>query len=172
MPVRLFTLLIALAALSRAASACPAGSKGPCRRGMRNNAVEPTTIVVIATSFTHASKGAVPAFSLSAISKFLAQSTWTPVFESPPPSTATPNGGGTQYIVPSTIQFMTAAKLAKNDTTPIAQVVTIRRIEKHGKAILVEVDDQVFQLAACPDKKGYACLLPTSLALRPVKVPQ
>ena len=107
---------------------------------------------------------AVPSFSHKKIAKFLAVGIWTPI-------TAPQTVGAVQVVAAPVIQFVSTPEQADNLDDRAGQVVWIRRIERHKKTILVEVDDRVFKLAPCPKKKGYACLLDTDLQLTPIEEP-
>jgi hypothetical protein len=68
---------------------------------------------------------------------------------------------------------MTAAQIESGTVQQGGEIILIRRIEKRGKAILVEVNDRVLELVACAgkDKKGHACLVPTKLSLARIPRP-
>lgn len=166
MMVRVLLVLLALIAAERAADACCLGCA--CTKYKdQHHKIQPV-IQQQARTYVHSTKGAVP--GLSKITAFLTTGTWTPepiVYKSHE-AQPTPDA---RVVPPPTIRFATADKADQPSTLP-GQMVLVRRVEKHGSAILVEVDGRTFKLATCPKKAGYACLVdPGKLTLRPIPPP-
>jgi hypothetical protein len=160
---RVLVILFGLVAVERAADACCLGC--PCTKYKDQR---PAVLQQDARAYTHSVKGVVPGFSK--ITRFLTTGTWTPqpiVYKA---NDAQPIPG-TTLVPPPTIRFVTADMADVPSKLP-GQIVIVRRIEKHGSAILVEVDDRTFKLAACPKKPGFACLVePGKLTLREIPPP-
>lgn len=165
--LRIFAIVVALLAVERAADACCLG----CACTKYKDREEPHAVAEPIYGYTHSVAGAIPRWSHARISTFLATGTWKPITPSSAPvdkrrAKLAPNA---RVIPAPAIQFRTADKAGR---AAVAQPVLIRRIEKHGSAILVEVNARTFKLAPCPGKRGTTCLVePGELALAPIPPP-
>ncbi|MGE0867565.1 MAG: hypothetical protein AB7P03_03320 [Kofleriaceae bacterium] len=166
MVLRIIAILLVLLAAERAAEACCIGCA--CTK-YKNRGLDPAEVTEEPVyGYTHSVAGRIPRWSRARIAGFLATGTWKPI-------TPTSSPNATQldphaHVVPAQpFQFVTAAK-AGHATR--ANPVLIRRIEKHGRAILVEVNGRTFKLAPCLGKRGTTCLVhPGELALAPIPAP-
>ena len=160
--LRLLIILATLVAVERAASACCLGCACTKYKDQPERVVEEPAL-----GYTHTVRGGLPKFSEARIAAFLATGTWTPI---PSRLRYTPTEGSPiRYVRATAIQFTPATNAGKASR---ARPVLIRRIEKSGSAILVEVNERTFKLAACPGKRGYSCLVdPGGLALQPIPPP-
>lgn len=159
------TVLAALAVVERPAEACCVGC--PCTkykdRGKQRILAEQVL------GYTHSVVGGIPPWSYARIARFLARGTWQPITPRSLPTGAQVVDQDTVVIEAPSIQFITADKAG---TKTRGAAVLIRRIEKQGSAILVEVDDRTFKLAPCPRKRATTCLVdPGNLTLAPVAPP-
>jgi hypothetical protein len=169
------------------AAACAIGS--PCTKYKRNDVV----LHEKAVGYRRAVRGAMPRWSYARIARFLTSAAWDPITArqaaveayrackrtrrravcaepaaSPPPRADLGDRGSTTYVRPPRIVFATADR-AGAAAKGGARVVIVRRIEKRGAAVLVEVDHQTFRLAACATALGYTCLDTTPLTLAPIE---
>lgn len=163
---RVLVILLALLAAERVADACCLGCA--CTKYKDRQLSQPT-LQQQASGYAHSAKGVVP--GLSKITSFLTSGTWTPLPIVYGKNDAQPTPDAL-VIPPPTIRFVTADKADAPSKLP-GQIVIVRRIEKHGRAILVEVDDRTFKLAMCAaPKQRYACLVdPGPLKLREIPPP-
>lgn len=160
------SLLVASIAPERSADACCLGC--PCTKYKRQERI----VELPVTGYTHSIKGAVPRWNLSTIRRALMAGYWSPfktkaTFVAPQRA---PRKGEPVIIErpASDIRFVAADKVGEASTIPGRQIL-IRRIERHGNAILVEVDDRTWKLAPCPKNTAFACLVdPGELALDPI----
>jgi hypothetical protein len=168
--MRIVALALAVLALAAVpASACPIGRLGapPCKKNRR----QPEVIEEAAIGYASTVRGAIPRWSYERIAAFLARGAWAPItgdrsvyrriFE------GQPMPKDIHWVKPPRIVFASAedaADMHSNDS-----IVLLRRIEKHGAAILVDLDGTTFRLMACKSRPDYACLFPTMLAFDPIE---
>jgi hypothetical protein len=171
---RLLLIALALATLERAADACCLGC--PCTKYQPRTETYRQPVY----GYTHSVKGALPKWSVERVAAFLARGTWTPITTAPRGAAAKspvkPNndldGARVTYEMIPALPLRFAPADQANKGRPKERLVLIRRIEKQPKAILVEVDSEVWKLAACPRKAGYVCLLPApDMQLAPIPPP-
>jgi hypothetical protein len=156
--------LVALLAVERAAEACCLG----CACTKYKDRRQPDVVAEAVYGYTRSIAGGIPRWSHARIVKFLATGTWKPITPNSLPNAAKLDPSA-RVIPARSIQFMTADKAGRATR---ANPVLIRRIEKHGSAILVEVDERTFKLAPCPRKRSTTCLVdPGELALAPIPPP-
>jgi hypothetical protein len=155
--------LVALLAVERAAEACCLG----CACTKYKDRPKPDVAEPV-YGYTRSVAGGIPRWSHARIAKFLATGTWKPITPSSLANAAKLDPRA--HVIPApAIQFMTADKAG---SATRAHPVLIRRIEKHGSAILVEADERTFKLAPCPRKRSTTCLVdPGELALAPIPPP-
>jgi hypothetical protein len=165
---RVLVILLALVAVERAADACCLGCA--CTKYKDRHLDEKIfTVQDVAPGYTRSVRGALPAWSIERITAFLTRGEWKPHPTVLPKGAARPTN--VRVMPAPVIRFLTA-DTAGEPSDSAAHPVLIRRIEKHGRAILVEVEDRTYKLGACPKKAGFVCLLPPgTLALRPIPPP-
>lgn len=93
-------------------------------------------------------KGAIPAWSIARITRFLVASPWTARYD-------TKRVAGAE--LPRDLLFRRGDE--ENLHAGPARLVIVRRLEKQAGGMLVEIDGVPWKLEACT-KKGYACLEP------------
>jgi len=164
---RIAVLVVALIAIHAArARACPV-SHHPCKKYMPR----PEVIEEAAIGYASTVKGSIPRWSYDRIAAFLARGPWAPI-TGDRSEYKKAFGGRMPKVIwarPPRIVFATgeqAAEMHVNDS-----IVLLRRIEKQGAAILVDVDGLTFRLATCPNRAGYTCLVKTTLDFAPVTAP-
>jgi hypothetical protein len=166
---RVIVVLLAMLVTERVAEACCLGCA--CTKYKDRDGVPEIYVVQdIPPGYTRSVKGALPAWSIERITKFLTVGTWKPHPTVLPKGASRPTN---VRVVPAPVlRFITAEQAGEEVSKTSGLPVLIRRIEKHGRAILVEVDDRTYKLAACPKQPGFVCLLPPgTLALRPIPPP-
>jgi hypothetical protein len=171
MVLRVIAIVLALLALERVADACCVGCACTKYRQRLHDFDDDVPVTEPVYGYTHSVTGALPRWSAARIAKFLASGTWKPITASSLPKDAVvARLAPSMRVLPApSIQFMTADKVGK---TTVTNTVLIRRIEKQGRAILVEVDDRTFKLAPCLRKRDTVCLVdPGTLTLAPLPPP-
>lgn len=166
--LRLLIILVTLVAVERAANACCLGCA--CTK-YKQQQDQDSTVQLPAVGYTHSVRGAVPRWSIDRITKFLTSGTWLPVTPKPP-KVEVPREGAqrTTYVPPPPLLFVAADQIKPAFGRELR--ILVRRIEKQGSAILVEVNDRTFKLAPCAGKRGYTCLVdPGKLQLAPIPPP-
>jgi hypothetical protein len=169
MVLRVIAIFLAFLALERVADACCMGCA--CTKYKQDLHDDDVPMNEPVLGYTHSVTGDLPQWCYARIAKFLASGTWKPITQSSlPKGVLVAKLDPTVRVIPApSIQFMTADKLGK---PTVAKAVIIRRIEKQGRTVLVEVDDRTFKLAACPRKRNTVCLVdPGTLALVPIPPP-
>ena len=164
---RIVVFVVALIALGAVrASACPV-SHHPCKKHM----VQPEAVEERLIGYSSTVRGSIPRWSYDRIAAFLARGPWAPITADR--SEYRKAFGGRMpkviWVKPPRIVFATADDAAKMHISDA--LVLLRRIEKQGPAILVDVDGLTFRLTACTGRPDYACLVQTKLDFAPVIAP-
>jgi hypothetical protein len=163
--LRIAALVLAVLALDAAgAGACPV-SAHPCNKNRRR----PEPFEETAIGYAATVRGTIPQWSYDRIAAFLARGPWDPI-TADHTSFAKAIGirpGEVIWVKPPRIVFATAEAAAEMHIQD--SIVLIRRIEKHGSAILVDLDGLTFRLTVCTRRPGHACLVQTKLDFDPVE---
>lgn len=113
-------------------------------------------------------RGSIPRWSYDRIAAFLARGRWDPITDR---ESLTRGGiirpGEVIWVKPPRIVFATAEQAAAMHIKD--SIVLLRRIEKKGAAILVDVDGLTYQLTSCRNRPGHACLVHTKLDFDPIE---
>lgn len=142
--------LVALPAIP--AAACPPGR--PCLKYRKR---VPAERHEVPDRYMRVAKGGAPGFDRKRVARFLLGSAWRPVYDKPVP----PEGkvAGATKIIRETdaLRFVDPSSTVP-EAKPGERIVLVRYIEKNKGHTLVDVDGEIFALAACKTRKGYACL--------------
>lgn len=162
--LRIVALALALVAIDAVpARACPI-SAHPCKKYRP----QPEVIEEAAIGYSSTIRGSIPSWSYERIATFLARAPWAPITGDR--SMYRRMFGGRMprvtWVKPPRIVFASAEHAA--DMKIADSIVLLRRIEKHGAAILVDLDGTTFRLTACAKRPQYACLFPTTLQFDPI----
>ncbi|HSD87833.1 MAG TPA: hypothetical protein VLB44_09980 [Kofleriaceae bacterium] len=153
------TVLVAL--VTSPAAACPPGR--PCNKhynhGPRMEHQDPDRYV-------HSIKGLPPAFEPRRVARFLLGGGWKPVYDKPLPKEPQAKSiDATEYIRETEkLRFVDPTK-AIPEPRDGERIVLVRYVEKKKgtSLVLVDVDGAIYQLRACKQHKGYACLVPSDV---------
>jgi hypothetical protein len=160
------SLVLALTVMTGVAAACPPGR--PCLKYQRRE----ITVVETPIGYRRVTAKAIPRWSRDGIARFLANSVWEPIVVAKKVDPNVPVAARSpiiHYMMPPKIRLVPADLAATTVLDGGEALVLQRRIEKQGRAILVEVDANVFELRPCAKNRAFACLVQTSLTLSPVE---
>jgi hypothetical protein len=162
--LRIAAVVLALIALdAAAASACPASVRR-CKKNMRRPGPFEEPVIGYAST----APGSIPRWSYDRIAAFLARGPWTPITDRESlVRVGIIRPGEVIWVMPPRIVFATAEQAAELHIKD--SIVLIRRIEKQGAAILVEVDGLTYRLTACSKLASRACLVQTKLDFDPIE---
>jgi hypothetical protein len=156
----LLVLLALLVATERPAAACAVGSQ--CTKYRQN----PGVVRVKPTVYTRVSGGVFKSSTRSRIVKFLTGSRWDPNL------TAIPAYPRAQVVRSDPMFFSEARDAVRVDPHQArfhARIVLVRRIESRDGITMIEVDNDIYALEPCADKKRMCLTLRNDLSFEPVQ---